>query len=170
MTDNTVVESRTYKAEGNVLSLRRDIPEVKLTSKDVLTMTSDLRNQKEQGENQIKQIRAQQEQVVKIEEGIGRIDAELSKLEKHETRMRVIQEARAKALYAEHSAELIKKIEHDYKWDDSLPDSTNNLQQYQQLQRMIATLPVVAEELAASVIQKLYFKECFFDNPWKRGN
>jgi len=166
MEKKTLEASRRYFAEGNKVNLKIDVPDQELSSKDVLVLCSDYRNKISQGEQQLEQIKANAKQEVLIQSDIDRVKSELLKLERFEVRMRDLQESRAKALYDDHHKGMIEQIDAGYKWDKSIPDSTNHLQKYQQLQRKISTFPTVAEQLAPSVIQKMFFKECFFDNPW----
>jgi len=160
------LESRKYVADGDKLILKTEVANQELSAKDVVGICDSMRTQIETGEQQKKQITQSYEQLPKLEGQLEKAKAELSKLEKHESRMLSMQESRAKVLYELYAEAAIKEIDESYVWDKSLPYSTNILQKYQQLQRKISTTPRVADELAPSVIQKMFYKECFFDNPW----
>lgn len=151
------------RKEGVNVIIKRNVADITLTPKDIITNIEGLEAQITQGEQQLTNLETQKQT---ISETLKISQQNLKDISKFKEDALIIQKSKAKTLIRELFSECKKNIEENYQEDKTLNEEQNNLQRYAQLQRELATNEKVAQELAPSIIRELFFKKSVIDNPF----
>ena len=160
-----------FVEKGDKVVIKTETPEnVELDSKGVLIQIKAFKDTITKTEGQMEQIKANLIHGVATIQGNQR---RLKEIMKFEPKMRAIQESKAKAIYNEIKAEVEKQVRDEYIYDKALIEADNKVQMFAIYQKAIATNTRVANELAPTIITKMYYvdrenkKENILENPFK---
>ncbi len=152
-----------YKKEGVNIRVRRDVEDLVLTPKDVVEAHDGLSNNIQKFKTDLVNLAVQ---IDKAKLNQEEAEKGLKDIDKYYDSSYSAQLSLAKKLVKDVWDECVKAIEDSYKLDKVLSEEQNKRQMFSQLQRAIGTHPEVAKSLAPSIMQKVCFTECEFENPW----
>ena len=153
----------TFQEKGDKIVWKSDVPNIEMGSREVLVQINQIEKQLTNADLQMEKMK---QQIELGKENIAENIKNLNKLKRFEEKMTKIQESKAKAIYEEIKDECRKKVDKEYKHDEGLTPTHNKHQKYCLLQKTIAPHKKAAEELAPTIITRLYFKDSIIRNPF----
>ena len=164
LTMSEEMKQRAIK-KGNKVIIKRDVPDIELSSRDVITNLDGLRGARDKDEHQIK---TAESQIVKLKEHIENIKASEKDISGFENWARELQVSKLKSYVEECKAQYEKQVMDEEKHDEGATPEQVTAGRYVKYQRLVATHDKINKEIAPTILREHLFENSILENPWKK--
>jgi len=155
---------RTYEKKDDVVVLKQTTDPINLTPKDILTNLSRNRAEINQLNEKITQAETM---IVNCRSTIPALKRTITELSKYEVWAKTSQEKKCKEIINSIKDKHLKKVESEYRNDDSLTKEQNIAQRFRMYREYILRDDKLVKEIVPDISRDMLVINCVVENPWK---